>query len=128
MAGGNAGDLTAASMPRASATRRRIASERVGRGSGCAAIQASRASSIRRSKRALTSSLSTRGRPRRDFLPVSIDMRDLYRHLMRTAREIEPYPDRPNHNRTRSSIMAEKPDTTNLPAEGGKPETYASCA
>ena len=42
-AGGNAGDLTSAFLPNACDSMRRMASDRDGRGSGCAAIQASRA-------------------------------------------------------------------------------------
>jgi hypothetical protein len=40
-AGGNAGDLTSAGLPSASASSLRMASDRDGRGSGCAAIHAS---------------------------------------------------------------------------------------
>jgi len=56
----------------AAATSRRTASGRLGFGSGWEPIQASIAARASRSKRTLTASLSTRGRPRFDFLAPSI--------------------------------------------------------
>ena len=60
------------------------------------ADRASIASSIPRSMRVLTCSESTRGRPRGLDLP-SIDMPNLYEHLMRAAREFA-LSGRPDHN------------------------------
>jgi len=56
-------------------TSRRTASGRVGFGSGCAAIHSSMRSRAGRTKRTLTASLSTFGRPRvSPFLALDIDM------------------------------------------------------
>lgn len=63
----------APSMCSPASTKDRTAAGRVGFGSGCAAIQASRAARSGRSIRTLTASLSTGGRPL-DFLAPEIDM------------------------------------------------------
>jgi hypothetical protein len=68
---------------------RRIASGRDGRGSGWREIQASSLFKRPRSIRARTSSLSTIGRPRPDFLRASIDMPNLYAQKMRATRGLE---------------------------------------
>ncbi len=52
----------------------RMASGLEGFGSGCWAIQVSRADKVPRSSRVLTASLSTVGRPRGDFLALAIDI------------------------------------------------------
>ncbi|MGJ0504109.1 MAG: hypothetical protein ACR65X_10295 [Methylocystis sp.] len=64
-------------FPSPFSTSRRMASGRDGRGSGCAAIQASMAFRAGLSRRTLTASLSTGGRPRLDLLAPDIDMKTL---------------------------------------------------
>ena len=106
-----------------------MASGRDGRGSGCAAIQASILPKRPLSMRARTSSLSTAGRPRREFLRASIDMPNLYAHLMRAARGVQPS-NRPNPTAKREFEHANTQpwlDTGVAPAGGSRGRLKTHC-